>query len=55
MIKLSIEAMSQMDRIDRYLNKNWLDEDFPTDKIYDVLLQFQKQELEATNPQEGGN
>lgn len=46
-------AREQLDHIDRYFEKNWMDEDFPTDKIYTALNKLE--ELEATSPQEGGN
>ena len=33
-----VEAQAQLERIERYFNKNWMDEDFPTDAIWDVFV-----------------
>jgi hypothetical protein len=47
-----MSAIEQLDAIDRYLNKNWLDEDYPADEIYNELsenatLKAQIAELES--------
>lgn len=31
------KAYEELDRIARYFNKNWMDEDFPTDALYEIL------------------
>ena len=47
-----MSAIEQLDAIDRYLNKNWLDEDYPAGEIYNELsenatLKAQIAELES--------
>ena len=37
---------SELDAIDRYLSKNCLDDDFPTESIYGALSTFEEQEKE---------
>ena len=39
------DAINQLDWIDRYFQKNWMEEDFPTDKLYEVLIAFKKEQL----------
>lgn len=31
------EAQRQLEAIDRYFSKNWMDEDFPTDAVWACL------------------
>ena len=37
-----MSAREQLDAIDRYLSKNWLDDDFPTDLIYEAVNYHKK-------------
>jgi len=46
-------AYSQLDWIDRYLNKNWMDEDYPTDKIYSELSRLYRLESSINIDKDG--
>lgn len=48
-IALANQADTQLGRIDRYLDKNWLDDDYPDDKIYGALAELRR--LHAENEQ----
>lgn len=48
-LTLANQADTQLDRIDRYLDKNWLDDDYPDDKIYAALAELRR--LHAENEQ----
>jgi len=30
-------AVQQLERIDRYLSKNWMDDEYPTDEIWECI------------------
>ena len=44
-----MSAMDQLDQIDRYLSKSWLDDDYPTDLIYVALLKLAEYEKEEAS------
>jgi len=46
------DAYLELDRIDRYLSKNWLDDDFTTGKIYEALRRLA--DLAAVCPKKEG-
>ena len=39
------EAINELDWIERYLRKNWMDDEFPTDKLYEVLMALKTKQL----------
>jgi len=38
------KAYEELDRISRYFNKNWMDEDFPTDTLYEILANLRAEQ-----------
>lgn len=46
---INMSAMDQLDQIDRYLSKSWLDDDYPTDLIYVALLKLAEYEKEEAS------
>lgn len=48
-LRLADGATKQLDHIDRYLDKNWLDGDLPDGKIYEALTELRR--LHAENEQ----
>jgi hypothetical protein len=43
------EAVAQLDRIERYFSKNWMDEDFPTDAIWDAFMDMPGEDQASDN------